>query len=184
MEKKRRRKVIPFLTLALIFAFILSITAFAYVTMTFGYYQRVVPVKTTNTTYPISEAIDSWNSVMPSTGTQKRVTNLVSIVHNSNNFIYVTYKTDSWYGQYSATTVNNNSNNRATEFSITINTRTIGSSDEFRQSTIAHEIGHAYGLDDDNNTGNLMDQNRDRETVYVPQSSDISGAKVQAFLLP
>lgn len=49
-----------------------------------------------------------------------------------------------------------------------------------RRSVAGHEWGHALGLDDDNpGSGSLMDQSRDRNTIYVPQVDDRSGINAQ-----
>lgn len=45
----------------------------------------------------------------------------------------------------------------------------------FKQSVACHEEGHSLGLDDNNNTATIMDQNRNREFIFNPQTDDING---------
>ncbi|MBD5114030.1 MAG: hypothetical protein HDT46_02320 [Ruminococcaceae bacterium] len=60
---------------------------------------------------------------------------------------------------------------------ININTNTLSTSPNERRSTITHEIGHLFGLDDNPKTtdtdASLMDHTRDRETVFLPQFVDV-----------
>lgn len=49
-----------------------------------------------------------------------------------------------------------------------------GQSVNYRRGTAGHEWGHCFGLDE--TTGQvLMNPNRDRNTIYTPQSDDIDG---------
>jgi DNA invertase Pin-like site-specific DNA recombinase len=51
----------------------------------------------------------------------------------------------------------------------------VGSTTEFRRSTVTHEMGHLFWLNDNPTTTDpcLMRHDRDREIVYVPQKIDI-----------
>ncbi len=50
----------------------------------------------------------------------------------------------------------------------------------FRRSVAGHEWGHALGLNDENSVTNaLMNQGRNRNTIYTPQSDDINGINAQ-----
>jgi hypothetical protein len=62
-----------------------------------------------------------------------------------------------------------------TASTIQINTSTVGSTTEFRRSTVTHEMGHLFWLNDNPTTTDpcLMRHDRDREIVYVPQKIDI-----------
>ena len=60
--------------------------------------------------------------------------------------------------------------------SIQFNSNTLPSNDNFRRSTMTHEIGHLIGLDDypPVSTGNesIMSYGRDRYTLFIPQEYD------------
>ncbi|MCL2072235.1 MAG: hypothetical protein FWH07_08440 [Oscillospiraceae bacterium] len=64
---------------------------------------------------------------------------------------------------------------------ILINTRTIGSTANFRQSVIAHEMGHLLWLGDNpapsNPNSSIMNTTRDRETIRVPQVYDVHNVR-------
>ena len=65
---------------------------------------------------------------------------------------------------------------QVTQFTITINTYYGTQSSNFIQSLSCHEIGHALGLaDDSSQQWSIMNQNRNRETVYTPFVSDCYG---------
>jgi len=53
-------------------------------------------------------------------------------------------------------------------------TRLFYKSTNFRRSVAGHEIGHALGLDHNDNANVLMDTKRDREAIYTPQPEDIA----------
>lgn len=63
-------------------------------------------------------------------------------------------------------------------FSAAGNTATTGSfTSTMLRSTGGHELGHGLGLDDELfvSPRPLMDINRDRSIVYIPQQDDING---------
>lgn len=45
------------------------------------------------------------------------------------------------------------------------------------RSTATHELGHAFGLDDLSSGTSMMNSNRNRSSLYTPQSIDISRVK-------
>lgn len=101
----------------------------------------------------------------------------------SNNRIYVQSYNDEWYGV--TTALSKESGKYLTLFDIKINAKTISRDasnfNNFARSTIAHEIGHVFWLDDNPSSGNksLMNHSRNRETIYVPQSSDIANVNAK-----
>jgi hypothetical protein len=50
-----------------------------------------------------------------------------------------------------------------------------GKSFNFIVSVAGHEQGHGFGLGESSVNPALMNQNRDRETIYKPQQDDING---------
>lgn len=54
------------------------------------------------------------------------------------------------------------------QFSVT------GRTWNFQKSVATHEIGHGLGLDHSTAVA-VMNQNRDRETIYTPQTDDVNG---------
>ena len=88
--------------------------------------------------------------------------------------IFVGNYADSWYGL----TYWPNGNN--TSAVIKINARTCESNSANRKSTITHEMGHVFGLNDNppvSSDKSLMNHSRNRESIYVPQPFDIMNVK-------
>lgn len=144
--------------------------------MTLGYYDADITLDSSElgASYKkfLNSAVDSWNDAQISDRT-------VSISSKSDNKIYSGAYADTWLGLYSPIDVYPSSvghaYHRTKEFSIHINTRTQKTS--YVESTICHEIGHAFGLDDISDNGVLlMDHNRDRTEVVAPTSGDIKNA--------
>ncbi len=80
-----------------------------------------------------------------------------------------------WYGAMTPTGISGTSLTSAT---IQINSRTIGSEENNRLSTITHEMGHLIGLADDPPVlDSLMRHGRNREIIYTPQEFDIANVK-------
>jgi hypothetical protein len=66
---------------------------------------------------------------------------------------------------------------RATVFTIYLNDYKLSNAtDNYRQSVIVHELGHAFCLDDNPaESPSIMRYDRNRETMIVPQQDDIDG---------
>ena len=66
---------------------------------------------------------------------------------------------------------------RATTFTIYLNDYNIEKkSDQYKQSVIVHELGHAFCLDDNPPESlSIMRYDRNREIIIIPQTDDING---------
>lgn len=99
---------------------------------------------------------------------------------SSQNKIYTDSYKDGWYGLYIPYTLNQS----FYRFEIRINKKTIEeiSSDNeanYYQGSMAHELGHSLGLDDnpETNAATLMRYDRDRETIIGPQLFDVDAVR-------
>lgn len=127
---------------------------------------------TGSTWYPLIQAsATAWNN--SSAGTN------ISVGTSSSSYTcnVASYLQD-WYG---LTTATPNSNGDIISATVEINSRTCSTDNNSRKSTITHEIGHLLGLDDNppvlNNNDSLMNHNRNRTTIYEPQSYDVMNVK-------
>lgn len=129
---------------------------------------RLVGTTTTNSTWSpiITASRNAWNN----SGAGTNITTTTS-GSSSHTLTVDAYPTQSWYGLMTPTV----SGSTLTASTIQINTSTVGSTTEFRRSTVTHEMGHLFWLNDNPTTTDpcLMRHDRDREIVYVPQKIDI-----------
>ena len=149
--------------------------------MNAGYYQETIYVKNSATgiySDKAYEAIRNWNNssisprrIIVSTSASSRIyddpfTNpQISDFSNSLGLYY----------KYSSTTYC--SCHTALVFHIYIN-RSLVTEDNIgiATSVIAHELGHAFGLDDDNSLSTyLMSHRRDRTSVLFPTNAEVAG---------
>ena len=116
----------------------------------------------------IQESAVAWNTAI---GSNITVTSSTSVYTCEVKSLDV-----SWYGKTTSTV----SNGITVEAKVEINARACSGSDNIKKSTITHEIGHLLGLADNPPIGadySLMNHDRNRNTVYVPQAYDISNVK-------
>lgn len=98
----------------------------------------------------------------------------ISEASGSGSTVTATHSSESWYGYYQAFGTRHNRT-----FEIHVNTRTLsrdyGKSSNPRRSTATHEFGHGLSLADnpDTSRASLMKYNRNRNSMYKPQSYDI-----------
>lgn len=116
----------------------------------------------------IQSARSAWNN-------SKAKTNISLTTTDSSNYTIeiVNLSSKTWYG---LTTSVKGSNGFTTSATIQINKATTGNkSDNFKRSTITHEFGHLFWLNDNPETADysLMLHGRDRELIYTPQMIDI-----------
>lgn len=162
--------MISFLTILSIL-FIFPHISNAFVHYGRGYYHSVVNVNAkilNNSKYitPYRNAMASWNSAT----SRIRWGN----ANASSNLIYVSgWANVNWFGEYKG--FGSSSNGRATRFTIKINDNNIPGDNRFRQSVIAHEMGHALCLNHTTHHPSIMNSNRNRRMIITPFSDDIRG---------
>lgn len=174
-----KKKIIVALNVCLVIIFVSVFNAYAYEYSLedYGYYKRTVDVnlsKVTSDSYlaAFNSAISAWNNA----GTN---TIYISESSSSSNYLYNKYSASSAYGWYSILAYNSNEYNYTTKFSITLNTRVIGSSiSTVGKSTAVHEFGHSFGLNDMKYSSTvIMGSLRNRLTMTTPQTDDVLGVK-------
>lgn len=125
------------------------------------------------------DAMATWQPLIQSSrsawNNSKAKTNISLTTSGSSNYTIeiVNLSSKTWYG---LTTPVKGSNGFTTSATIQINKATTGNkSDNFKRSTITHEFGHLFWLDDNPETADysLMLHGRDRELIYTPQLIDI-----------
>lgn len=166
--KNKRMLSLSIITVVVLCLF--SLNAFAYETMRAGYYKKnididhlsYVPEEYMMITY---NAMSSWNT----SDNERRV--IYAGTESNNKIKFVENSSEVNKGLYEG----NNGNLRpATSFTIKIDIADLDYDPIQIRSTIAHEIGHAFGLDHTNNES-LMDPRRDRSKVYKPTADDFEG---------
>ena len=95
-------------------------------------------------------------------------------VNASQNVIRaIDNNTYTWFGIYNAYDLK--PNGRAGRFIIRINDERIRANNNFRQSVIVHEMGHALCLDHTTSSTSIMSYNRDRYRIIKPNADDVRG---------
>jgi len=141
----------------------------------------------------------SYGSVSASVDVEERISNHTLFVNSKNAWNYTATPVwitavpgsghswvidgqygDEWYGLYTAESLQYIFWGRATKFSIKLNrTLLVSEGDNFWQSVLVHEFGHAFCLDDNPNSSvpnsSIMNYNRSRNTLITPQADDING---------
>lgn len=108
---------------------------------------------------PMDRSIQRWNADSDANITKS---------NGSSSTVTAASYSDTWYGHYQSYVFS---------FSIRLNARTIsrdaGNFQNFVQSVFTHELGHALSLGH-NSVTSIMNDSRNRNTLYTPQSHDIS----------
>ena len=171
MIKSPKKSTIAFF---IVFCILLisSVPVFAYVTIGSGYVSKTIPIEHRTLTYhtPFINSISAWNSCGAGV-------NIYTVPGSGNNWIIDEQIADTWYGMYQAKRLKYIFWGRATKFKITLNRTTLVSkTNNFRQSVIVHELGHALCLGDNPpESPSIMRYDRNRETCITPQQDDING---------
>lgn len=124
-----------------------------------------------------ASAVSDWNS------SQSKISFNLSDSNASSPFYVGTYYTEfqeiygecKCYGSFSSDYIFETVN-------VLLNTNNPGiqTKSKTRRSVAGHELGHALGLHEENSVANaLMNQNRNRETIYTPQTDDINGVNAR-----
>lgn len=127
----------------------------------------------------LDNARSAWNSSNAGTS--------ISTLSYSNHEIYAAQYNDTWYGLF---TVESSSQGYITEFNIKVNARTISDHatnfSNFARSTVVHEFGHAFFLDDEPPTTSpsIMSYSRNRNTMVTPQTYDVNNVKARYESIP
>lgn len=101
---------------------------------------------------------------------------LISTATSGGHIVYAGSYSWSGYGVYIPLT---HSSTQTTSFKIQLNSKNINSVatnfDNFVQSTMTHELGHALGINDRSGSTYIMGSSRDRNSLTTPQTDDING---------
>jgi len=167
---KKLKYISLMLTVMLLTLGSMTSIAYAYVTISYGYITAQIEVKNRSA---YSNVFDKSLTEWYYTPTPAWIKEVVV----SNNSIGDGVYADGWNGQYSADSLQYVFWGRATSFTISLNRRIlVNESDNFKQSVMVHELGHALGLDDNPpQSQSIMRYDRDRNTMISPQSDDIDG---------
>jgi len=139
------------------------------------YYDNVVPFQwgrltedDTEWTEIFRQAANSWNTAQDEIewGYLSGSSNVMQVYYDDNN--------EREYGR----TQIKISNGVITLAWMEINQATVSDkSSKFKRSVATHELGHGLGLSDTSSSPAIMNQNRDRNTIYTPQADDVAGIK-------
>lgn len=143
----------------------------AYLNHNFGWQSTSIPIKNaTSSAYTkvVTNSIAAWNNAIPGDVN-------IYLKKKTQNTIYSGNYADSWIGYYSYYT----KKGKTYKFNIYLNDRLLANqSDNYKQSTLVHELGHALSLaDNPPNVQSIMRYDRNRNTMIVPQQDDIDGVK-------
>ena len=143
----------------------------AYVHYRNGYYRSIVNVnalilQSTKYTTPYRNSMAAWNTATSRIrwGNANASQNVIRAIDNN---------TYTWYGIYNPYDLK--SNGRAGRFIIRINDQRIPANNNFRQSIIVHEMGHALCLGHTTSSTSIMSYNRNRYSIIKPNADDVKG---------
>ena len=164
----QRKKLIA--TLMAVMMFVLPITSLAYTNQQYGWSSPSIPIViSTSSSYKdlVKKSMTAWNNSISEVNIyeKKKATNTVL----SGSY------TDTWVGAYSYYL----RSGKTYKFNIYLNDRLLSSkSNNYKQSTIVHEFGHALSLaDNPPEKQSIMRYDRNRDVMTTPQQDDINGVK-------
>lgn len=173
MKKKFKKKIA---SIILIITITISYCSFSYAYL---YWDAGFVTANFEIENRLANATLGWNarSVWNATPTPVWITEVPGSGHSwETDWLY----DGNWYGMYTVVTRKYIFWGRATKFKIELNRRTLlGQSNNFWQSVLVHELGHAFCLNDNplpnSPNSSIMNYSRDRSILITPQSDDIDG---------
>lgn len=169
MKKKICRGALFFLT---IFAFSVVVNAAAYIYYDGGLKSATVEVENRlGNSKVYTNSTSAWNST-------STPVNIKTVAGSGHSYVISGTYNDTWYGLYTPKNRQYLVTGRAGKFTIELNrNQLVSESDNFWQSVLVHEFGHAFCLGDNPSSGNssIMNYDRNRNTLIKPTSNDIAG---------
>lgn len=103
--------------------------------------------------------------------------NYITYDSSSRNIALEVNDPQNYYGKYNFLELNGSANHQTSKFSIYLNAYILNDcNDTYKESTSSHELGHSLGLSDADMGLTIMNNNRNRSSIYRPQSDDIAAA--------
>lgn len=170
MMRKRLTSIILCLMLSLSFSMVAY--AASYIYYAGGLKNASVEVENRlsySTVY--KNSVNVWNNT-------STPVNITTVPGSGHSYVIDGVYDDTWYGLYTPKDRQYLVSGRAGKFTIELNrSQLVSESDNFRQSVLVHELGHAFCLDDNPSSGNssIMNYDRNRNTLIKPTSNDIAG---------
>ena len=118
-----------------------------------------------------TNSVNAWNNT-------NTPVNIKTVPGSGHSYVISGVYNDTWYGLYTPKERQYLFTGRAGKFTIEMNrSQLVSQSDNFRQSVLVHELGHAFCLSDNPSSGNssIMNYDRNRNTLIKPTSNDITG---------
>ena len=161
------KKVIATLVLMM---FIFPMVSLSYTNQNYGWSSPSIPIViNTSSSYKdlVKKSMTAWNNSIKEVNIYEK--------KKATNTVYSGTYTDTWLGCYSYYL----KKDKTYKFNIYLNDRLLsGKSNNYKQSTIVHEFGHALSLaDNPSEKQSIMRYDRNRDVMTTPQQDDINGVK-------
>ena len=161
------KKVIATLVLIML---IFPIVSLSYTNQNYGWSSPSIPIViSTSSSYKdlVKKSMTTWNNSISEVNIYEK--------KKATNTVYSGTYADTWLGAYSYYL----KKGKTYKFNIYLNDRLLSSkSNNYKQSTIVHEFGHALSLaDNPPEKQSIMRYDRNRDVMTTPQQDDINGVK-------
>lgn len=182
---KKRRAVAFIITACLLICVIKPVAADGNRYWEYGMRYKNFAVKSYSNSYNAT-----WVSILDnsrSAWNNSKAGTTISTQANSNHEILAAQYNDTWYGLF---TVESSSQGYISNCNIKVNARTIKANasnfSNFARSTVVHEFGHAFFLDDNppTSSASIMSYGRNRNTMVSPQTYDVNNVNERYKLIP